>query len=438
MIWKDKRNEFCTRLSQFLLSQLWQETDLSLAMEDLGADWAETLATHLINKFPKAPSEIDLYRELLDIHQRHDQWDLFEWDEEELDISFSDNAFDLANGIDAVDVPESKLLMNQTNHKALNDVGDLLSFLNLDLTELEFLSDYGFREKRKTNKKLQNYHYVLKKKRHGFRLLEIPKELLKQCQQRIHREILSKLPVHEAACAYVKEKTIRDFAQPHTDQKFVLKLDLDNFFTRIRPYQVQEIFLQAAYPHLVAKFLTGLCVNCPPQSQWSKIDMAYRSAHLPQGAPTSPAFSNLCFAELDRRLALAAQKVGVTYTRYADDLAFSGDFRPEQFRWSVVKIIDEAGFSLNHRKTRIQSRNQRQALCNITVNDGVNCARKEYDQLKAILHNCLRFGPESQNRAQHPYFKCHLRGRIQYLTSLNKTRGLKLLNSFEKICWDAQ
>jgi retron-type reverse transcriptase len=165
--------------------------------------------------------------------------------------------------------------------------------------------------------------------------------------------------------------------------------------------------------------------------------MLYSSPHLPQGAPTSPALANLAAFRLDCRLSAAAARVGATYTRYADDLAFSGDMTfargISRFQSLVWKIIGEEGFEVNHRKTRVMHKSVRQRLCGLVVNEHVNIDRRSYDRLKAILTNCQRHGLDTQNRQKHPHFREHLDGRVAYVEQINPARGARLRALFDQI-----
>ncbi|MEM7317367.1 MAG: reverse transcriptase domain-containing protein, partial [Planctomycetota bacterium] len=165
----------------------------------------------------------------------------------------------------------------------------------------------------------------------------------------------------------------------------------------------------------------------------------YNCPHLPQGAPTSPALANHCAYRLDRRLAGLAKAAGASYTRYADDLAFSGDdaFRKKirRFQVHVAATIMEEGFDVHHRKTRVMTRSMRQQLAGVVVNKHANVARRDYEQLKAIVHNCLRKGVESQNRNSNPDFRSYLAGRIAHVEAINPRRGQKLKDQFHAIDW---
>jgi hypothetical protein len=165
----------------------------------------------------------------------------------------------------------------------------------------------------------------------------------------------------------------------------------------------------------------------------------YSPRHLPQGAPTSPALANVCCYRLDCRLAGLAKAAGADYTRYADDLAFSGgeefDRSVNRFATYVAAIVHEEGLSVNHRKTRIMRPGVRQHLAGVTLNQHLNVNRRDFDALKAILTNCIRFGPATQNRDQHLDFRAHLQGRVAFVVSVNAQRGNRLRRLFEQIQW---
>ena len=131
--------------------------------------------------------------------------------------------------------------------------------------------------------------------------------------------------------------------------------------------------------------------------------------------------------------------MGASYTRYADDLAFSGG---EQFEKSVDRfglhlaaILLEEGFAVNHRKTRVMRQGVRQHLAGLVTNQGPNIVRRDFDRLKAILTNCIRLGPESQNREGRPRFRAYLEGRVAFVEMVNPTKGRRVRAIFERIQW---
>ena len=121
----------------------------------------------------------------------------------------------------------------------------------------------------------------------------------------------------------------------------------------------------------------------------------YAKPHLPQGAPTSPSIANLCAYRLDCRLSALADTAGAIYTRYADDLAFSGDTDfarvAKRFQLHASATAMEEGFRVHHRKTRIMRRGVCQRLAGIILNEHPNLPRNDMDRLKATLMNCIRF-----------------------------------------------
>ena len=153
----------------------------------------------------------------------------------------------------------------------------------------------------------------------------------------------------------------------------------------------------------------------------------------------SPGLANLCAFRLDCRLAGLAKSAGASYTRYADDLLFSGDAvfarGVERFYIRACAIALEEGFEVNTRKTRIMRRSVSQRAVGLVLNEKANIGRVEFDRLKAILTNCLKTGPAEQNRAKAPDFHSHLAGRIGHVTNFNPKRGEKLRAIFERIEW---
>jgi hypothetical protein len=134
-----------------------------------------------------------------------------------------------------------------------------------------------------------------------------------------------------------------------------------------------------------------------------------------------------------------ARSAGAQYTRYADDLAFSGDQtfarRAKRFLVHVAATVAEEGFTVCHRKTRLMRDGVRQHLAGVVVNRCINIRRSDFDRLKAILVNCTRFGPIKQNRQSHDDFRAHLNGRIAFVEQIHPARGRRLRKLFDAIPW---
>lgn len=329
------------------------------------------------------------------------------------------------------------------NLPALPTPGDLAAALGITTGELDWLADV--RGINPASGKLCHYRYAWVPKRYGMRLVEAPKPRLREIQRRILREILDPVPIHAAAHGFRKGHSCRSFVQPHVGRDIVLRIDLRHFFPGIPAPRVHALFATLGYPEAVARLLTGLCTNAVPSRVARQGQVSWQEAkrlgvpHLPQGAPTSPALANLCALHLDMRLAGLSEELEAVYTRYADDLALSGGEalrrRVHAVRDLVTVIAGEEGFEINARKTRIMHRSDRQVLTGIIVNDKPNIDRREYDRLKAVLTNCTRHGPSSQNRGNVVDFRAHLAGRVAYVKSLNVARGEKLEGILRRISW---
>jgi hypothetical protein len=277
------------------------------------------------------------------------------------------------------------------------------------------------------------------------RLIEAPKARLKAAQRLILRDILDHLPAHDAAHGFVRGRSCLSAAQTHGGEHVVVTVDLRDYFPTVPVRRVHGLFRCLGYPWPVARTLTGLCSTSTPIAVIGvgPVDRAardrHRFAHLPQGSPTSPALANLCTFRLDCRLEGLAARCEARYTRYADDLAFSGDAgfagTLGPFLRGVAAIARDEGFALNDRKTRIMRRNGRQSVTGLVVNQHLNVPRDVYDALKATLHNCRRLGPASQNRDGHPDFRAHLDGRVTWVETVNLRRGFRLRRMFEAVDW---
>lgn len=320
----------------------------------------------------------------------------------------------------------------------------LAECLNLAPGELDWFADCQGRGACLPAGPLGHYTYRWVRSRAGkARLLEAPKPRLKAIQRRLAHELLERIPMHEAAHGYRRGHSVVTYATPHVGRAIVLRFDLRHFFPSIRSSRVHALFRTAGYPAAVARRLTGLCTNVVPEEVWRTLGgregLIYSSRHLPQGAPTSPALANLCAYRLDCRLAGLARAVGARYTRYADDLAFSGNDRLERcarrFQVQVCRIALEEGFEVHTRKSRFMRCGTCQQLVGIVVNERPNIHRREYERLKAILFNCSRHGPDSQNRERRSDFRAYLLGRIAYVAQLNPPRGRRLRSLFDRIVW---
>lgn len=204
-----------------------------------------------------------------------------------------------------------------------------------------------------------HYHeFWVRKRRGGYRMISAPLKELQSIQTTINSRILSSVTtIHPAAVGFRCGRSVVDNASPHLGKRYVLKMDIHDFFFSIRSPRVKATFEKMGYPANVAKVFRTLC--CLHNS-------------LPQGAPTSPALSNIVGYEMDKKLAALAAEYGLTYTRYADDLTFSGDVFPkEQIIPRIKQIIRDEKFEPNHKKTRFLHEYDRKIITGVSVSSGV-------------------------------------------------------------------
>jgi RNA-directed DNA polymerase len=335
---------------------------------------------------------------------------------------------------------------------AIESAGALAEWLGLNPSQLRWLADLKGLGCKKAGAKLWHYHYRILAKSYGsIRLIEAPKPRLKELQRQILTQILEKVPPHSAAHGFIKGRSIKTFVAPHLGQRVILRMDLQDFFPSFRAARIQAFFRTLGYPESVAELLGGVCTNATPRDAWkeaiaevdplplSEARILYARPHLPQGAPTSPALANLCTYRVDCRLSGLARSAGAEYTRYADDLAFSGSADLEKhidrFSTHVAAVLMEEGFAVHFRKTRVMRRGVRQHLAGIVVNQHPNVIRADFDRIKATLANCARLGPESQNRDGTSHFRAHLEGRVSFVEMINPNKGRRLRALFDRIQW---
>lgn len=329
---------------------------------------------------------------------------------------------------------------------SLATTGDVASWFDLSVADLLWFADPDGWEQRRRAEPLRHYQYRwLTKPSGGYRIVEAPKPRLKALQRKVLHNLLDRVPAHEAACAFRRGSSAMGHAERHVGRHVLLRVDLRDFFPSIRARRVRALLRTLGYPDEVARLLTGLTTNQVPPEAWahapgvvaftdvqarSAAQRFYRMPHLPAGAPTSPALANLVAWRLDMRLSAAASASGFTYSRYADDLTFSADepvaSAVHPFLALVKTIVDDEGFVVNARKTRIMGRGARQTVAGLVVNDRLNVARGDVDRLRAILHNAARTSLEAQNRSGHPDFRAHLQGRIAWVESVHPARGREL------------
>lgn len=240
-------------------------------------------------------------------------------------------------------------------------------------------------------------------------MISAPDKDLKAIQDTINHRVLSFVNLHPAATGFRCKMSISDNVRPHLGKPYVLKTDIHDFFGSIRSLRVRKMFENMGYPSKIARVLAALC--CVRRC-------------LPQGASTSPALSNIISYEMDKKLAALATEYNLVYTRYADDLTFSGDVFPAQQILPLIKqIIREEKFEINHKKTRFLSGHKRKIITGVSISSGVKLTipKAKKREIRKNVHFILTKGlAEHQRRigSHDPAYLKRLIGTLCYWRSI--------------------
>lgn len=261
------------------------------------------------------------------------------------------------------------------DYKALNS----LPFI-FDTYQLADFLQIGRKELFDLTKGTVRYYnaFEIKKKSGKARRLYAPTGRLKACRYAINRRILKHLPVSNYATAYCKGSKISKNAAPHIGKRYLLKLDITDFFGGIRFEQVYSAaFNTRFFPKQIGVMLTELCCL---------------NGALVQGAPTSPALSNMVMYHFDNNLGAWCSKHGIAYTRYCDDMTFSSDMPLFSVYKRVKEMLENMGFELNESKTKFINSNNRQSVTGLTVNEKLSVSVDYKRRLRQEVYYVLKYG----------------------------------------------
>jgi RNA-directed DNA polymerase len=239
------------------------------------------------------------------------------------------------------------------------------------------------------------------------RSISEPLPSLKEIHYWILHNILEKIEVSPFAKAYRRKVKLTENVRFHKNQKKVYALDLKDFFTSIKTTDIHQIFRKIGYSESVSNLLAKLCC---------------KNGNLPQGAPTSPYLSNIFFKPLDSAISDYCKLHSIRYTRYADDLSFSGNFDEKELYTLLAYVLEKSGLTLNREKTKLMTQNTRQTITGVVVNNKPQVVFHKRNALRNAMYYIQRFGLNEHIRhekiKQKNYLE-HLLGKINFVLHIN-------------------
>ena len=330
-----------------------------------------------------------------------------------------------------IDEPEKRAAENEL--PKIDNPTQLAEQLGLSIPQLRWLAYH-----RDVATSVHYRRFTIPKKDGSERAIWEPLPILKSTQRWILRHIVERLFVHGSAHGFLAGRSIVTNAQLHTDSKIVARIDLKDFFPTITLPRVRGVFRNAGYREQVALLLALLCTESlreivEHEGVTKYVSLGPRS--LPQGAPTSPALTNVICLRLDRRLLGLATKLGWRYSRYADDLTFSlpdkkkGDANLGKLLGAVRAIVEDEGFFVHPKKTRIARKGSRQSVTGLIVNgeSAPRINRKKRREIRAAIHNLSQGKPLRNHETSDT-----LRGYAALMMMTNQAAGKAMLEEIEK------
>ena len=294
-----------------------------------------------------------------------------------------------------------------TKHLAL-----LIGIPVIDLTKLVFCQDLFYTKR------------MVPKKTGGFRELEIPTNDLKYIQRWLLQNVLYKMHVSSYTFGFEPEKSIVDNAKNHVGKYCIVNIDVRDFFPSITFDNVFRLFAYYGYTKEMSFIMARLCTY---------------EGKLPQGSPASPRISNICSLKLDARLSALSKAYNAVYSRYADDITFSGNGDIKSIVRPASQIIMDEGFGVNEKKTRVSYPFQRQEVTGLLVNgDHVRIPRKYKREVYQELYYCKKYGVEGHLRkieCTKAFYKEHIYGKIYYVNMVEPDEAKKMFAIADQIDW---
>ena len=276
-----------------------------------------------------------------------------------------------------------------------------------ELTSIE--QDLGFSARTLyglSNNLENHYHNVYIPKSDGTkRKLSVPDLILKRVQKSIADHILTQYPISNYAKAYKVGSSVQRNALPHVGKKKILKLDIEGFFDNILYSRVKDVvFREDKFSEPIRILLTMLC---------------YYKESLPQGAPTSPAITNIIMYDFDEKIGKYCEENNISYTRYCDDMTFSGDFEEEAVIFVVKDELRKLGLFLKNRKTAVIPNTKRQTVTGIMVNEKIGLTKEYKNKIRQEIYYIKKYGIEDHlskiGEPNKQHYLNSLKGRVAFV-----------------------
>jgi RNA-directed DNA polymerase len=334
---------------------------------------------------------------------------------------------DVSAGLNAAHSDQDKLA--RAALPPMHTAQDLAHAMGLSVPELRFLAF-----ERRVSRISHYRRFAMPKKTGGERIISAPMPRLKRAQYWVLDNVLARVPVHAAAHGFRKQRSIVTNAAPHVGKEVVINLDLKDFFPSVGLPRVKGVFAQLGYSEQVATTLALLCTEAPTEEvsvDGERFYVAAGQRALPQGAPTSPALTNVLCRRLDARLQGCAAKLGFTYTRYADDLTFSGGEGARKLAgkllWRAKQIVIDEGFTPHPDKQHVMRSAQRQSVTGVVVNQKPAIERDTLRRFRATLFQVEKDGPAGKQWNGNTNVIDALEGYALFIHMVDAAKGAPLL-----------
>ena len=290
----------------------------------------------------------------------------------------------------------------------------------------------------------KKYHYIrfqIPKKTGENRKISAPTHLLKKTQKWILENILEKIQLHDAAHGFRLKHSIVTNAEHHVGKEVIINIDLKDFFPSISYIRVKGLFKSFGYSETASTIFGLICTE--PKIKEIELNgktellLSWTKRYLPQGAPTSPAITNILCRRLDQRLHLMAKQYGFDYTRYADDLTFSASGESLRNIFNIFQntrfIVEQEDFEINEQKTKVIRRYQQQEVTGIVVNEKLNVSREQLKKFRAVLYQIEKDGLEGHKWGQSEDIIASIEGFANFVSMVNPEKGAKFKEQINRI-----